>query len=135
MDQTQKQLIVIIESNPEITKRELSKKLNLSISNVQRVLDELRDSGIIERKGTNRKGYWEVVDEKITFKDSNLDQTSENEKEVIELIKYDPSITKRELANKLKISESKIQRILDSLKKKNLIKREGSNRKGRWVVI
>ena len=142
MDQTQKEILGLINSNKNITKREISEKTKLSNSNIQRVLDELRDLDIIERTGTNRTGSWQIKSDEIIFNDALLDQTwtklgpnlDQTEKEIITLINSKSNITKNELALKLELSPSKVQRYLTNLKNREIIDREGSSRKGKWIV-
>lgn len=59
---------------------------------------------------------------------------SSTEKSVLEMIKIYPSKTKKELANVLKLSESRISEIINILKSRNLIARCGANKNGYWIV-
>ncbi|MBU4501695.1 MAG: winged helix-turn-helix transcriptional regulator [Nanoarchaeota archaeon] len=58
----------------------------------------------------------------------------ENELKVIALLRYNSKITVVELAEKVKISTRGIEKILQRLKKKNIIKRIGSAKGGHWEV-
>ena len=60
---------------------------------------------------------------------------AENQKKIIELIKENSSISKKELAEKIGISTTAIDKNIDSLKKKGLIKRQGPDRGGYWEII
>lgn len=53
-------ILVIIQQNPEATQKEISQETNISLRTVQRKLRELREKGIIERKGGKRFGFWEI---------------------------------------------------------------------------
>ncbi|NCO23759.1 MAG: winged helix-turn-helix transcriptional regulator [bacterium] len=53
----------------------------------------------------------------------------------MELIKEKPRITRKELAEKIGISESGIKFNLNQLKKKNKIKRVGPDRGGSWEIL
>lgn len=55
-----KQIIRIIENNPEITSTKLSKKLLVSISTIERDLKKLTDDKLIEYVGSAKNGYWKV---------------------------------------------------------------------------
>jgi ATP-dependent DNA helicase RecG len=46
----------------------------------------------------------------------------------------DPKVSKRELAEKVGISETTIDKNINTLKKKGIIKRVGPDKGGRWVV-
>ncbi len=52
----------MIRDNKDITTTEMTEYLGVTRRTIQRVLDDLKDKGIAERKGGMRYGYWEVVD-------------------------------------------------------------------------
>jgi predicted HTH transcriptional regulator len=67
--------------------------------------------------------------------DGNHDGSlTDNEKKILRLIKDDPSASSNSIADKLSVSPSTVERALRSLKKKGVIRREGSTR-GKWVII
>ena len=49
-----------IRNNPNITKPQLEKILGISKSTADRYIAVLRKRGIVERVGSNKKGYWKV---------------------------------------------------------------------------
>ena len=60
---------------------------------------------------------------------------SETEQKVYNYIKENEHITISELSDKIAVGERQIMRILNNLKDKNIIKREGSNKNGVWKII
>ncbi len=57
--------VKIIESlrkNPELTIKELSSKLGISIRSVERSVRNLKDLGKLRRVGPGNGGYWQVID-------------------------------------------------------------------------
>ena len=50
-------------------------------------------------------------------------------------VKNDSNITAKILSEKIGISERKIQENMKFLKEKNLLKRIGGNKSGKWIVI
>jgi len=46
--------------NPQITRKELAEKLFINQSSVQKHINKLKKSGLIERIGPDKGGYWEV---------------------------------------------------------------------------
>ena len=54
---------------------------------------------------------------------------------ILSAIQEDPQVTVRMLVEDLGISKNTILRILKELQENGTIKREGSSRKGRWVVL
>ncbi|GAB2485495.1 hypothetical protein GCM10027164_13690 [Algoriphagus taiwanensis] len=59
---------------------------------------------------------------------------TERQKAVFELIVANPRISRKELAKKLGINESAVQKHTDALKKKKMIEREGETT-GMWIII
>lgn len=51
----------LMEQDNKITAIEISERLGLSLSTVRRKIKELRDSGKIERIGSDKTGFWKVV--------------------------------------------------------------------------
>ena len=56
------------------------------------------------------------------------------QKEVLTLIKLNPRISRKEIAEKLNINESAVQKHTDTLKRKKIIEREGET-SGRWIIL
>ncbi|MEJ8752477.1 HTH domain-containing protein [Lagierella sp. ICN-221743] len=56
-----KQIIRIIENNPEITASDLSKKFDLTERTIKRDLKKLTDDKLIEYVGSAKNGYWKVI--------------------------------------------------------------------------
>ena len=50
-----------IRNNPNVTQDQLAVKLNLSKSTIQAGISFLKKNGCIERVGSNKSGYWEVL--------------------------------------------------------------------------
>ena len=62
-------------------------------------------------------------------------ELSEAEQIIFNLIQNNEGISKTEMALRLGKSEKTVQRIISSLKQKNLIAREGSNKAGYWRIL
>lgn len=45
---------------PEITQVKLMEEFDLSRKQIQRIIKDLREDGLIERQGSNRNGKWIV---------------------------------------------------------------------------
>lgn len=58
-----------------------------------------------------------------------------NENLILELIKSNQKITAKEITLHLSLSLRQVERLLASMKKNNLITREGSDKKGEWKII
>lgn len=57
---TEKRLIDLIKDNSSITLNEMAAASGLSRSGVQYVLNRLRDSGVVVREGSQKKGRWTI---------------------------------------------------------------------------
>jgi len=60
---TEKQQIIlqIIKESPEMSRKELTKELNINPSAVQKRVEKLKQKGLIKRVGGARGGYWEII--------------------------------------------------------------------------
>ena len=56
----EKEIIKMIYGNPKITMGEIAEELNVTKRTIERIVKNLREKNIIERKGGKRYGYWEV---------------------------------------------------------------------------
>ena len=54
-------MIELIRDNPNITINQFSIMLNLSEPAIKKNLKQLKQSGHIQRIGSNKTGYWEVT--------------------------------------------------------------------------
>jgi fido (protein-threonine AMPylation protein) len=55
-------LFALIKQNNKITATEISRQLKISLSTAKRKIKELKDSGTIERLGSDKKGYWRIIE-------------------------------------------------------------------------
>jgi predicted HTH transcriptional regulator len=69
-----------------------------------------------------------------TKHDTN-DTISENDTKILNLIRENPSITQAEMKEKLQVSIVTVKRLMADLQKRGLIERQGSSRKGKWIII
>ena len=51
-------ILVAIASDPTSTQKSLSETTGIPVSSVKRILTDLKDKGVIKRKGSDRKGEW-----------------------------------------------------------------------------
>lgn len=54
-------LIELIRQNSKITAKEIADTLKLSKRQCERIIADLKNRGILSRKGTNRTGYWVIT--------------------------------------------------------------------------
>ena len=59
---------------------------------------------------------------------------SERQQKILNLIKESPTITGKQMSETLSVSQRTIERDLSALQKKGVLKREGKDNAGMWVV-
>ena len=61
LNRTRQTIISEMRNNPNITKAELSRILRISTTAIDNNISFLKKNGYIERIGSNKTGYWNVV--------------------------------------------------------------------------
>ena len=92
--------------------------------------------------------YEKSQNEDFAYLETKVDQNGGPEKEkvdqksgpetrisILQLIEENENITSREMANRLGINRSAISKHLKKMQEENIIRREGSQKSGRWVII
>ncbi len=81
----------------------------------------------------------DMIESQKTTQETTLNTTQENltdtQMKILELMKENQYITRNELAEKIGITPDGIKYNLDILRKKEIIKREGSTKKGCWKIL
>ena len=54
-----------INSNPSATLFEIHEMTQLSVSGVRKIIDRLREQGVIKRIGPDKGGHWELLRNEI----------------------------------------------------------------------
>ncbi len=73
--------------------------------------------------------------EKERLVDGLVDGLVESQKEIVNLINKNPQISKKEMSECIGISTTAIDKNISTLKKKNIIKRIGSDKSGYWKLV
>lgn len=60
LDEKSIKILALIIENPAYTSNVMSEKLSISRKTVSQKLKEMKEKGIIERVGSDRKGYWKI---------------------------------------------------------------------------
>jgi len=55
-------VFLLIKENNNITATEIGERLKLSLSTVKRKIKDLKEQGIIERIGSDKTGYWKIIE-------------------------------------------------------------------------
>jgi ATP-dependent DNA helicase RecG len=91
----------------------------------------------------NRKLTTEVTIQKTVEKSKKktglverlVERLVESQRRILKLIQVNPYISKKELANKIEISSTAIDKNITSLKKKGLLRRIGPDKGGYWEAV
>lgn len=62
MESTQDKILYLIRENPRITQTMMSNELGFARSTISSNLQKLKEKGIIERIGSDRNGYWKILE-------------------------------------------------------------------------
>ena len=60
---------------------------------------------------------------------------TERQQKILDLIKESPTITGKQMSETLSVSQRTIERDLSALQKKGVLKHEGKDNDGKWLVI
>jgi len=63
LNDTQMKILEVIRNNPNITKKQIQEKIGKSKTTVDNGISYLKENGIIKHVGSNKAGYWNVLDE------------------------------------------------------------------------
>ena len=55
-----KQLLLLIDSNPTITASDAAERMEISLRGAEKIFKKLRDSGVISRQGSKKSGSWVI---------------------------------------------------------------------------
>ena len=58
----EKQILTVLMNNPNLTIPEINKITKISTATISRYLKQLQDKKIIERVGSNKSGYWKILE-------------------------------------------------------------------------
>ena len=61
LNDTQRKILEFIQNNPSITQKMLTEKIKLSRPAIALNIKQLKEKGIIERIGSDRKGTWNII--------------------------------------------------------------------------
>ena len=62
-------------------------------------------------------------------------EITDRQQNILNLIKESPTITAKQMSERLSVTQRTIERDIAILKKKNILKRNGNDYNGEWVII
>ena len=109
-------------AEPEFIDMEVALRINLYRANTGReTIEKIKTSGETSKEPGKTDG------------ETNIRKTTTAER-VVEEIKNDPSITQKQLADRLGLSYAGIRYVMKKLQERGLLKRIGSTKKGQWII-
>ena len=72
--------------------------------------------------------------EEVVPQSGLVDGLVESQRKIVELVKANPKISKKEMSKSLGISPTAIDKHISRLRDKNILKRVGNNRSGYWEL-
>lgn len=116
----------------------ISKRIEQFGSGLKRVDSLCKDSGIKYKFENSELGFKALIyrpfQQNVTINVPLNVTLNDTEISVLALLGKNPNITRDELASEISKTTRTVQRALDSLRDKELIKRDGSRKTGRWIV-
>jgi len=125
----------------------LSKEIERWGSGIRRIYEECEKQNVKVEFKKLKSGFvvvfyrMEKVGEEVVRNGGQISgqkwrsELTEKQKMILQLIKEKPTVSRKELSVELKINESAIQKHLENLKKKGLLRRIGADRGGYWEVV
>ena len=108
-------------------------------SGIPRMIGQLKEAGLrepefiggeVDLRVSVYRGHIEVND----LESDLVDRKNGLETKLLKLIQAVPESTHKTLGAQLGISPSTVKRLLNKLQQEGIVIREGSNRKGKWLI-
>lgn len=149
MTANEQQILAYVWNGDSISNIELQQLLGLNSIEAGKLLHQMVKKGLMNQNNKNRWTTYTIHKEQVA--NESMEKSEEKSKEkseekseekltpteirVVELIQKKSHHTYKTLSQTLGFTESYIYKVLNQLKKKNVIKREGGRKEGFWVVI
>jgi predicted HTH transcriptional regulator len=145
--ENQGKIIKLIHNDPHISKKKMAEIIGISTTAVDKNMETLKKKGLIKRFGNAKDGHWEIVYNQLRNEpeDKNngladglverlVERLVENQKKIVRLIHGDPHISKKRMAEIIGISTTAVDKNMETLKKKGILKRVGPDKGGYWEI-
>lgn len=63
LSETEKKVYLILKENPNIIQKQLAQEVNYTEQYIRKIIKILKDKGMIERIGSDKNGYWQIIDQ------------------------------------------------------------------------
>ena len=137
----EQQTIAYVWNGDSISNIELQQLLGLNSIEAGKLLHMMVEKGLLNQNNKNRWTTYTIL-KKLEFengeeksKEKSKEMLTSTEIQVLELIQENHHHTYKTLSQSLGFTEAYIYKILNKLKEKKVIRREGGRKNGFWVVI
>ena len=133
----EQQILAYVWNGDSISNIELQQLLGLNSIEAGKLLHQMVKKGLMNQNNKNRWTTYTIHKEQVANEsmEKSEEKLTPTEIRVVELIQKKSHHTYKTLSQTLGFTESYIYKVLNQLKKKNVIKREGGRKEGFWVVI
>lgn len=133
----EQQSLAYVWNGDSISNIELQQLLGLNSIEAGKLLHQMVKKGLMNQNNKNRWTTYTIHKEQVANEsmEKSEEKLTPTEIRVVELIQKKSHHTYKTLSQTLGFTESYIYKVLNQLKKKNVIKREGGRKEGFWVVI
>ena len=148
--ESQKMILQLVRRNPQVSRKAMAEEIGISTTAIHRNLVRLKEKGILRRVGPARGGYWEVMSfadaetegpeglaERVAdgVADGLAERVAESQEKILQLVRRNPQVSRKAMAEEIGVSTTAIHRNLAKLKEKGLLRRVGPARGGHWEVV
>ena len=107
----------------------------------------LKENNALHNREMHVSGIFAVMDDPVNemddpvkrkndpVNDPEKSRLTDRERQMIELLRDNPGITRKKMAEQIGCSEATIKRILKNLVSKEIVRRIGSDKKGEWIIM
>ncbi|MGM9819159.1 MAG: Fic family protein [Paludibacteraceae bacterium] len=60
-NKSERKILQLLSENPQFTRKELAEKIGITEDGIKKNIAQMKAAGWIERKGSNKNGYWVVI--------------------------------------------------------------------------
>jgi len=135
---TQEKILAALRADHKISRKQLAEQLDLSEEGVKYHLRKLQSQHAIRRIGSTKAGQWDLIAEstpKLHVKEVRATTQETTQEKILSLLRNHPKISRKQLAEKMSLSEDRIKYRLRKLQLQKQIQRIGSTKAGQWKVL
>lgn len=63
LSETEKKVYLILKERPNIIQKQLAQEVNYTEQYIRKIIKVLKDKEMIERIGSDKNGYWKIIDQ------------------------------------------------------------------------